>query len=283
MIEIQDLHYKYRKSPPLYEGLDLRLEPGNIYGLLGRNGAGKTTLLKLITGLLFPQTGFLDVLGYNPQDRLPSFLSDVFFIQEEIYLPEMRIEEYRKLYAPFYHNFDEAAFDKLITEFELDQSRKTNELSYGQKKKVLLSFGIATNSKVLILDEPTNGLDIPSKSQFRRILAKAITDERIFLISTHQVRDMNNLIDPILILENGKILFNQSTYDVSRKLRFYNSYEAQEPSDALFAERIPGGYQVVVPNTTNDETEVDIEALFNTVIGNRDTIDHLFNNTYHEV
>jgi len=279
MIDIQNLSYAYRKSEPLYDGLNLQLEPGNIYGLLGRNGAGKTTLLKLMLGLLFPQQGSISVNGYRPADRQPAFLEDVFLIQEEIYIPEMKISTYQKMYGPFYRGFKEQVFYDLLNEFELDPNRKTSALSYGQKKKVLIAFGVACNSKLFILDEPTNGLDIPSKSQFRKILATSISDDRVFLISTHQVRDMNNLIDPIIILEKGRVVMNEMIHKITSKLSFYNSYDAQPPENALYSERIPGGYSVVVPNTQGEETEVDIEALFNTVVMNHDFIKETFSKT----
>ena len=278
MIYLKNISFGYKKNKPLFHSLDLQVEAGNIYGLLGKNGAGKTTLMKLIAGLLFPKGGEIDVMGFNPTQRQPQFLSDVYFIHEEHYVPKIKVSTYEKIYAPFYPNFDHEEFESHLTEFGLDRNRKMTEMSYGQKKKVLLSFGLACNSKLLILDEPTNGLDIPSKSQFRKLLAKSINDQRTFIVSTHQVRDMANLIDPIIILEDGEIIFQQNLYDVSKKLFFDISYNTAEPEGVLHAERLPGAYRTVIENLTGEESEVELEALFNTVVFNREKISELFKN-----
>jgi len=252
------------------------MEAGNIYGLLGKNGAGKTTLLKIIAGLLFPKEGQATVMGYTPKERHPDFLADLYFIHEELYIPELTVQAYENLYAPFYPRFDYAQFDAHLNEFGLTKDKKMTAFSYGQKKKVLLSFGLASNCRLLILDEPTNGLDIPSKSQFRKLLATSITDDRAFIISTHQVRDMSNLIDPIIILENGKIIFQENIMDVTQKLSFSIQNSLSKPEGTLYDERVPGGYRIVAENFDGDETDVDIEALFNTVVTNKEKITHLF-------
>lgn len=168
MIQMHGIGFQYSRKP-LFDKLDLEIPKGNIYGLLGMNGAGKTTLLKLISGQLFSAEGHVSVLGYNPAERQPQMLQELFHLPEEFLLPRMRAAEYLKLYAPFYPRFDHVAFERYCAEFDLDMSQNLNELSFGQKKKFLLSFGLASNTSLLILDEPTNGLDIPSKSQFRRM------------------------------------------------------------------------------------------------------------------
>jgi len=278
MIHLSKVYFAYKKNRPLFKSIDLKVEKGNIYGLLGKNGAGKTTLMKIIAGLLFPKTGEINVMGFKPQDRHPQFLADVYFIHEEHYVPNIKVSTYEKIYAPFYPNFDHTEFESHLKEFGLERNRNMTEMSYGQKKKVLLSFGLACNSRLLILDEPTNGLDIPSKSQFRKLLAKSISDERSFIVSTHQVRDMANLIDPIIILEDGEIIFQENLWDVSKKLFFDISYSTAEPQGVLHAERLPGAYRTVTENLTGEESEVELEALFNTIITNREKITSLFKN-----
>lgn len=278
MINVNNLSFSYHEKQALFRELDLDIPPGNIYGLLGKNGAGKTTLLRLIAGLLFPQEGDITVMGQEPQQRTPSFLSDVFFIAEEMHVPGQKVSDFERTYAPFYPKFDTNEFKNHLREFEIADDKKMTDLSYGQKKKVMMSFGLATNCRLLILDEPTNGLDIPSKSQFRKLLAGAITDERTFIISTHQVRDMANLIDPIIILEDSKILFQQSLEEITRKLHFELLYSATMPEGTLYSERVPGGYMVVTENHEALDSEVDVEVLFNTVISNKSKIRELFSN-----
>lgn len=276
MIDIQNVQFGYRRRHQLFKDLTLQIPTGNIYGLLGRNGAGKTTLLKLISGLVFPKGGDISVMGYQPMDRLPTFLSDVFFVPEEPHIPEMRISRYESTYAPFYPKFDHAQFQQYLADFEISGDQKMTGLSYGQKKKVIMGFGLASNCRLLILDEPTNGLDIPSKSLFRKLLAGAINDDRAFIISTHQVRDMGNLIDPIIVLDAGKIIFQESVESIAKRLNFELSHSLAEPEDAFYAERVPGGYLAIYENKSGEETEVDIEVLFNAIVSKREQIQVLF-------
>ncbi len=281
MITINKLNFHYKKKKPLFSDLQLNVKPGNICGLLGKNGAGKTTLLKLISGLAYPKSGTLSINGYNPEKRHPSFLADLYIVPEEFYIPSMKISTFEKIYGVFYPKFSSAQFGEYLNSFELNKDNRLNKLSYGQKKKVLLSFGMATNCNLMILDEPTNGLDIPSKSIFRKLLASSITDDKCFIISTHQVRDMINLIDPVIILENGKIIFQATIEEITSKLHFGMRFSEAEVADAFYAERTPGGFLAVTPNISGEETEVDMEVLFNAVISNKERIEKLFEKEVH--
>ena len=265
MIHMQNITFRYGRKP-VFNDLDLALHEGNIYGLLGMNGAGKTTLLKLLSGQLFPHEGSTTVMGFDPVCRDPRMLMDIFHLPEEFSLPSMRAKECLAVNAPFYPAFDHNAFARYCNDFDLDLTQQLNTLSFGQKKKLLLSFGLASGTKLLILDEPTNGLDIPSKSQFRRTVASAMTDNRTFIISTHQVRDMENLIDPIIILHNGTVVFNASLETVAQ--RFTIRHERTEPQGAeIVSEKVPGGWNVMrVKSQDDDETPVDLETLFNAVV-----------------
>lgn len=266
MIDLNNIAFWYKKNRPVFAGLDLQLEKGAIYGLLGKNGAGKTTLLRLISGLLYPKHGTCHVINHQPGQRLPSFLSEVYYIPEELYIPSVKIEAYVKTYAPFYPRFDRAQFERYMREFEIDTYQQLHALSYGQKKKTMLAFGLSTNCKLLILDEPTNGLDIPSKSQFRKVLADAVSDEITVIISTHQVRDLASLMDPIIIIENGRVLLKMSIEEITRKYTFQLVPSLKPPQDVLYAEPVPGGHLTINPNESGKHTEVDIEAFFNAVV-----------------
>ena len=280
MIQLKDLSFSYSKGAMLFEGLELSIPGGNIYGLLGKNGAGKTTLLSLISGLLFPNSGSCEVLGHTPRKRQPSFLSDLYFIPEELHIPAMRISSFVAIYSPFYPKFDRAQFSSLLSEFKLSEELKMNKLSYGQKKKVILSFGLATNCKLLILDEPTNGLDIPSKTQLRKILAGAISEDRTFIISTHQVRDLANLMDPIIIINQGRIIFQESVESINNKLQFQLAFREPDISEVIYSERVPGGYMTINPQNGEGEEEVDLEVLFNAVIEKTGYFTDLFKTDY---
>lgn len=275
MVEIKNLGFGYTDEK-LFSELNLTLEPGNIYGLLGRNGAGKTSLLKLIAGLLFPDQGQCRTLGVTPRHRLPAMLADIFYLPEEFHLPAMVPLGYRRLYAPFYPQFSAQRFEGYLDEFGLPRDKKLTAFSYGQKKKFLLAFGLATEARLVLLDEPTNGLDIPSKSQFRRIVAAALTEERTFLISTHQVRDMEHLIDPVIVIEDGRIIFKQSLEEVARRLRITLQMNEPDPDTVLYAEKVLGGYSVVTEGTGGEDASIDLEVLFNLVTTARQRVESLF-------
>lgn len=264
MIEVQNLKFGYRKQSLLFKNLSLEVGPGTIVGLLGKNGAGKSTLLKLMAGALFPQKGSIFVLSHQPQKRNPSFLKDIFYVPEEIYLPSIQMRSYARAVACLYPSFNQGKMKEIMHQFQLDGSMQINKVSYGQKKKFLIALALSTECKLLILDEPTNGLDIPSKALFRKVVASSISEEQTVFISTHQVMDVENLIDKVMIIENGSIVLNQSLFELSEQYSFLNTSTAKVEG-ALYSEEVPGGYKVIVP-CSNTSTDVDIEVLFNAVI-----------------
>lgn len=277
MIEVNQLSFAYGPEA-LFTDMDLKLTPGSIYGLLGVNGAGKSTLLKLMTGLLFADRGTLNSLGYNPARRDPGFLARVFFLPEELNVPGITERQYENLIAPFYPHFSHEQFERYLQEFGVPRGRRLIQLSYGQKKKFLLSFGLACNTDLLVLDEPTNGLDIPSKGLFRRLVAEALNDGQIFIISTHQVRDVENLIDRLVILHEGSVLLNQDMAAISSAIRMVHS--AQQPDvndpDLLYSEPGVGGYWSVWRGNEEEEGRIDLEVLFNTIISRPELFISLF-------
>lgn len=276
MVEIENLSFGYTKKHTLFNQLKLQLQPGNIYGLLGRNGAGKSTLLKVMTGLVFPGEGSCRVAGHDASERMPSCLEDICFIPEEYHLPSVKIESYVSINAPFYKRFDHEKLAWLLREFQLNPQNKLHQLSYGQKKKFLLAFGLSTSARLLLMDEPTNGLDIPSKSQFRKVIAASVNEEQCVVISTHQVRDLENLIDPIIIIEEGKIIFQQSLEEISSALVFETLAEIKENQQPLYYEEGLAGYAAITPNLQAKDSRLDIELLFNGVIANNKGINNEF-------
>lgn len=287
MLELRNVSFGYRRNQPLYEGLNLSLSPGSIYGLLGPNGAGKSTLLRLLSGLLYPKSGSIRVGDYTPADRKPAFLEDLFLVPEEFYLPPVRIRQFVDSNAPFYPRFDRAQMARYVREFGLTDDQKLSELSYGQKKKVLIGFGLATNTAVLLMDEPTNGLDIPSKSQFRRLVAGAVDERRTVVISTHQVRDLEALIDPIVILAERShmtVALNASVEEITARLWFGMVPELEAGRPILYSERAVGGYAIVAENRssepqTGEPSRLDLERLFNAVQAEPERIKQLFSST----
>lgn len=276
MITLTNLTFGYSVRKPLFRALNVTLSPGIIYGLLGKNGGGKSSLLRLMGGMLYPQTGQMQVAGFEPAKRQAAFLQEIYFIPEEIYLPPVSLQRYINTMGPFYPLFQEAQFRRYLAEFDVPLDQKLTAMSYGQKKKVIISFALATNTRILLMDEPTNGLDIPSKSQFRKLVASALTPDRLMLISTHQVRDLDNLIDAVILLDESEILLNHSLSQIASRLRFDNVATVEQPERLLYAEPSLRGQAVVLENPTQEDSKVDLERLFNTVLSNRERIKTLF-------
>ena len=273
MIEIKNLDFGY-KSQPVFKNISLCFEKGNIYGLLGENGVGKTSLLKLISGLQKPNEGSCEVDGIASFNRFPETLQKIFFISEDFAIPDNTPFNNVRELGVFYPNYDEKLFLELCEELEVDPTRKYGELSFGQQKKCLIATALSLNTDYLLLDEPTNGLDIPSKTLFRQVIAKHATDERTIIISTHQVKDVENLIDPIIILDHDEVLLKASFREITDKLYF--DYGMDEAPEALYSEMIPGGYVSVTRNPNHYDSKVSIEVLFNTVMKNKETIKQIF-------
>lgn len=277
MVTVKDMSFGYNGSN-LFSGLNLEMEKGNIYGLLGLNGAGKTTLMKLLSGLLFPNEGEIRVMGEDPSRRAPGLLSRIFVLSEELNTPSISEKEFLLSYTPFYPGYDRLQFDRYLGEFDVPRNKKLNKLSLGQKKKFILSFGLACGSELLVLDEPTNGLDIPSKGLFRRLVAEALTEDRIFIISTHQVRDVESLIDPITILHEGRVLFEHDMAQVNDKLHMTRTSTppAADAEGLIYSEAAVGGYWAVWKGPDLNGGPIDLEILFNTVISRPEVYAELF-------
>ncbi len=265
MINVQNIQFKYAGQKHLvFDDFSLQLKENNIYGLLGKNGTGKSTLLYLISGLLRPQTGTIFCDGKESQKRQPEMLRDIYLVTEEFELPSIRLSEFAKLYRPFYPRFSEEMMHKCLDEFELEQDVKLGELSMGQRKKAYMSFAMATNTKYLFMDEPTNGLDIPSKSQFRKVIAQNMSDDRTVVISTHQVHDVESMLDHILILDQHSVLLNASVEEITNQYIFEYRTPQQMDDTVLYAEPSLQGNAVIAKRQAGDaETQINLELLFN--------------------
>ncbi len=277
MIKIDNLNFGYKKNTQLFSNLSLHLQKGKVYGLLGKNGSGKTTLLKQTTGLLHPQSGTITIDSIQAKNRSAELLSKYYMLPEEFDTPSLSIKQFIDINAPFYTDFSIEQFNNNIEAFDIPQSNKLSKMSYGQKKKVMISFALATNTAVMFADEPTNGLDIPSKSIFRKLMINAINEERTFVISTHQVKDIDGIFDALVVLENGKIIFNSDIEAINNKLCFTQT-DNDTDENILYAEKQLGGYQSIVKNTNNQQSHINTELLFNALISEKGKqITELFN------
>ena len=264
MLSFSNVSFTYgRRGKEVLSGLSLDFEENGIYGILGKNGTGKSTMLYLAAGLLRPKGGNVTAEGMPTQSRRPETLRELFLVPEEFDLPEVSLRTYVQLNAPFYPTFREDILARCLKSFELGDDINIGRLSMGQKKKVYISFALAAGTKYLLMDEPTNGLDIPSKKVFREVIAREMTEERVMIISTHQVRDVEQLIDHVVIVNEGTVLLNASTAEIESRLRFEQRAVGSDLSDALFVQQTMRGIELICPNSGNDETPIDLELLFN--------------------
>ena len=274
MITIKKLGFSYDDKVVLKD-ISMELQEGRIYGLLGENGVGKTTLLTLLAGLKKVEDGNLEIDGQIPFDRKPSFLSNVYYLPDEVPAPRRKAIDYARDLGQYWTNFSINKFSEVMNVFDNDQEQRMDQMSYGQLKKTFISFALACNTNDLFMDEPTNGLDIPSKAQFRKAVSKYTSDDSTLLISTHQARDLEAIIDPIIILDHKDVLLNASLDEIAQKLYF--DYSSDVDPEALYQEMVPGGNIQVLVNKTGAESKVNIEALFNAVLLHKSVIKDMFN------
>ena len=268
-IRLDKVSYKYKGTRrEVLSNYSLELHENTICGLLGKNGVGKTTTLYLMAGLLRPTSGSVTIGGMEAKRRQTEMLQDVFIVADEFNLPKMSLREYVSINAPFYPRFSEEMLHECLAEFELASDINLAELSMGEKKKVYISFALATGTRVLLMDEPTNGLDIPAKGQFRKNVSRSMSDDRLIIISTHQVHDVEQLLDHIVIISEDGILLNASTEQLTSDYVF-ETRTLDDMVDAIYAEPSLQGNLVMAPRGSRPETPLNLELLFNAVTAGR--------------
>lgn len=270
MITVDNLSYAYQGSKrKVFDNFSLTLQGSGIYGLLGKNGTGKSTLLYLISGLLRPKAGTVSIDGATSFSRTPEMLADIFLVPEEFEMPEISLEQYVRLNSVFYPHFSHDLLMECLKDFDVDPGSNLKGLSMGQKKKVFMSYAIATNTRLLLMDEPTNGLDIPSKSLFRKVIASHMDESRTLIISTHQVHDIENLLDHIVIIDNSRVLLDASTGDITLRYAF-RTIPTEEAASAVYAEPSAGGMKAILRREDDEpETQIDLELLFDAAISGK--------------
>lgn len=277
MIKAEHLTFGYGKNKQVFNDFNLEIEKGKIVGLLGKNGTGKSTLLYIICGLLKPSHGNVTIKGIDIRRRLPQTLSDIYLVPEEFDLPNLSMKQFVKLNSGFYPDFSNETLNTCLNDFDLGMDINLGELSMGQKKKAYMCFALATNTSLLLMDEPTNGLDIPSKSQFRKVIASGMTDEKTIIISTHQVRDIDRLLDHITIIDGTEVLLDKSVKEITDRLYFCEQ-SMNEPTDGvLFIQPSVQGNSIIMENIFGEESPMNLEVLFNAILAERNKIQEVFN------
>jgi len=198
------------KKDEILSGINLKFEPGRIYGLLGRNGAGKTTLLSLIATYRKVTGGVLTVDGQEPYEN-ESIMQLVDFLHQEDYSEQSdTVEEYLELAKRYKPAFDMDYALTLLDEYNITLKKKMMELSQGQQAAVEASMGLATMSPVVLFDEVTNGMDAPSREKFySQVLNAKNRENRVIVLSTHIVSEMDYLFDEVMVIHHGKVLVDE--------------------------------------------------------------------------
>lgn len=283
MLQVENISFSYgRRKPEVLSDFSFSLEKGRVYGLLGKNGVGKSTLLYLMCGLLTPKHGRVMYHGVDMRRRLPETLRDVFLVPEEFDLPAVSLVQFVELNSPFYPNFSKEDMMTYLHLFAMDWNIHLGGLSMGQKKKVFMSFALATHTSLLLMDEPTNGLDIMAKSQFRKFIASGMSDERTIVISTHQVRDIDNVLDHVVIMNNSRVLLDESIARVTERLAFVESDSPALAEEALYKLPSVQGNSLLLPNREGVETKLNLELLFGAVLADPEKIKDLFHSKVEE-
>lgn len=276
MIRISNLSFGYKKGNNIFEDFSLDIEKGKVIGLLGKNGTGKSTLLYLLTGLLHAQKGEIRFNGTDVKRREPNTLQETFIVTEEFELPNITLKRYVDATAPFYPRFSHEQLKNYLEVFEMPMDVKLGELSMGQKKKAYISFALATNTNFLVMDEPSNGLDIPSKSQFRKAITMGMNDERTVIISTHQVRDIDTLLDHVIIIDDKKVLLDASTAKIGSTLFFGEGEGNSTEEGIIYTQPSVTGSSILRANRGDEESNLNLELLFNATLAQRNEIAKLF-------
>ncbi len=200
------------------DGVDLTIEAGNVIGLIGPNGAGKTTLLRALLGLTRCQ-GELSVLGYQPENDHAKMMEEVCFIADTAVLPRwMRVAELLDYVTGTHSRFSRAQADEFLAATDVDPKRRVGDLSKGMTVQLHLAIVMAIDARLLILDEPTLGLDILYRKRFYEQLINDYFDgERTILVSTHQVEEIQNILTHVIFMHRGKLILHEALLDLEAR------------------------------------------------------------------
>ena len=209
---------KVYKNKVALDGTSFQIEPGKIIGLIGPNGAGKTTALKAILGLI-PFEGELRVLGMDPRTQRDELMRDVCFIADVAVLPRwIRVREAIEFVAGVHPRFDAARCDRFLANTQLKPDMCVRELSKGMIVQLHLALVMAIDAKLLVLDEPTLGLDILYRKQFyQRLLEDYFDEQKTILITTHQVEEVEHILTDVMFIRDGKIVLDAPMEDVGER------------------------------------------------------------------
>lgn len=225
------------KNKAVLKGVSFNIEAGDIYGLIGENGAGKTTLLKLIVNLLKPTSGNIQVLGKEIKKDSYDYLRNIgALIDEPVFYKKLTLYENFKVHCEYLGFYDEEKLESVLKRVGLHnkKDRKIKELSFGEKQKLAIAYALITEPELLILDEPTNGLDPIAIVELREILLKLNREfNTTIIISSHAINELETLVNKVMFLKNGEIVEDGLLEEIKEKCSVYIEIEVEDSSKAL--------------------------------------------------
>ena len=265
MIRAENVYFRYGNGKTVLRDINAEFRNGRIYGLLGMNGSGKTTLLKLLAGLLFPRQGRVTMDGNDIPARGIGTLMEIFLMQSGFRFGRTSLKQFLRLHSGFYPHFSMDILEDCLRETGLGMDiPDLDRISLGEKQKVMSAIAIASGSGFLLMDEPSEGMDIPSRKIFRKLLLRHLKEKQTAVISTHHVEELSDILSDIVILgSNGDIAFAGSVEDISERFAFGTSRSAE---GALYSEPCPEGYRIIRRNDSGESGEMNLEMLFNAAI-----------------
>ena len=250
VVEARGLRKAYRAKVAL-DGVGFRIESGRIVGLIGPNGAGKTTALKAMLGLI-PFDGALQVLGRDPRTERDDLMRDVCFIADVAVLPRwMRVREAIDFVAGVHPRFDRARCERFLANTQLNPRQRVRELSKGMIVQLHLALVMAIDARLLVLDEPTLGLDILYRKQFyQRLLEDYFDEDKTIVITTHQVEEIEHILTDVMFIRDGKVVLDAPMEDLGERfvevLVDANQAEAARQLGPLDERSLPFGKTVML-------------------------------------
>ena len=197
------------------ENVNIQLQPGRVVGLLGPNGSGKTTLIKLANGLLTPSEGQILIYGQRPGPATKALVS---YLPDKLHLPEwMSAEQLINMYTDFYADFDREKAGEMLARLDLSSRKKLSQMSKGTKEKVQLILTMSRKAKLYLLDEPIGGVDPATRDYILDTIIRNYDPDAVVMISTHLISDVENVLDEVIFVNQGKILLQSGVYEIREK------------------------------------------------------------------
>lgn len=269
MIKIDNLIFGYDRRSVAVDDACASLGEG-IWLLLGENGAGKTTLLRLLCGLLKPSEGYIEFDGDNPAGHRPSVMRRLFFVPDSLEVPAPTINALAKIDAAFYPNFSPERLHDNLAAFSLTGDERIAECSLGTRHKLFAAYAFSLGVDLLLLDEPTNGLDIQSKKVLRHIMASCVDENQTVIISTHNIEDVRDLCDSLMVMRKGKIILAKPVEEIEMILRFVQGPDSAP--GALYSERRGPAVISVTANGSGTPSQIDYAALYSMLMTDDESI-----------